>query len=138
STEDGTLSFTAIVLQLHYTAENSVVDGIYPLPDQHTGGEGPVTAWLASFIVLFNTEFYLPAGHYFFVPQVEVLDPNFGQFYWVSAPRDPQNPLFEGDLQSWIRNPNIEPDWLRIGTDIIGDTTFNKSFSLIGQLYPPE
>jgi hypothetical protein len=32
----------------------------------------------------------------------------------------------------WIRNADLEPDWLRVGTDIVGDTTFNGSFSLSG------
>jgi hypothetical protein len=40
-----------------------------------------------------------------------------------------------GDLQAWIRNSDLAPDWLRIGTDIIGGTpapTFNMTFSLVG------
>jgi hypothetical protein len=40
------------------------------------------------------------------------------------------------DLQSWIRNENLAPDWLRIGTDIVGGTTFNAAFSLVGQTVP--
>ena len=32
------------------------------------------------------------------------------------------------DLQSWIRNSDLDPDWLRIGTDIVGGTTFNAAF----------
>ena len=32
----------------------------------------------------------------------------------------------------WIRNSNLDPDWLRVGTDIVGGTTFNGTFSLIG------
>jgi hypothetical protein len=39
-----------------------------------------------------------------------------------------------GDLQQWVRNSNLEPDWLRVGTDIVGGTTFNGSFSLIGEM----
>jgi hypothetical protein len=32
---------------------------------------------------------------------------------------------------SWIRNdPGIAPDWLRVGTDVIGNTTFNASFEV--------
>ena len=38
------------------------------------------------------------------------------------------------DLQSWMRNENLDPDWLRIGTDIIGGTTFNAQFTLDGDL----
>jgi hypothetical protein len=129
STSDGTLSYAAVVLQLQYTVGNSVINGINPLPDQNTGGEGPVSGWLTQFVVLFNTEFDLPAGHYFIVPQVEVLN-GLGEFLWVSAP----HPQFSGDLQQWVRNSNLEPDWLRVGTDIVGGTTFNGSFSLIGEM----
>jgi hypothetical protein len=30
-------------------------------------------------------------------------------------------------------DPPLAPDWLRIGTDIIGGTTFNATFELSGQ-----
>jgi len=45
--------------------------------------------------------------------------------------------LFTGDLQMWIRNADLEPDWLRVGGDIVGPTPaagpkFNGSFSLTG------
>ena len=59
--------------------------------------------------------------------------PNNPNFLWLSAPGPP---LFTGDLQSWIRNDNLAPDWSRIGTDITGPVngkgTFNASFSLSG------
>ena len=45
-----------------------------------------------------------------------------GDFLYLSAPRPivaPGTP-FAGDLQAWIRNSDLAPDWLRIGTDIIG------------------
>ncbi|HLJ94822.1 MAG TPA: hypothetical protein VKU02_16670 [Gemmataceae bacterium] len=133
TTADGSLSATFVVLQLQYPVANSVLNGINPLPNQTTGGDGPVSGWLTSFIVLFNTEFDLPPDHYFFVPQVEVLN-GLGDFLWVSAPHNP--PQFAGDLQAWIRNSNLDPDWLRVGTDIVGGTTFNGSFSLIGETLP--
>jgi hypothetical protein len=44
-----------------------------------------------------------------------------------------------GDRQAWIRNSNLSPDWLRIGTDIIGGATpptFNMAFSLAGETVP--
>src|SRR5262249_20966733 len=37
------------------------------------------------------------------------------------------------DLQAWIRNDNIAPDWSRVGADIVGGgLTFNMTFSLAG------
>ena len=43
---------------------------------------------------------------------------------------------FAPDLQSWIRNDNLAPDWLRAGTDVVGGSpapTFNAAFSLAGE-----
>ena len=44
------------------------------------------------------------------------------------------------DLQTWTRNEDLDPDWLRVGTDIVGGTspvpTFNAAFSLSGQSVP--
>jgi hypothetical protein len=43
------------------------------------------------------------------------------------------------DLQAWIRNSDLKPDWLRIGTDIIDGNpapTFNMTFSLKGETIP--
>ena len=43
------------------------------------------------------------------------------------------------DLQAWIRNSNLKPDWLRIGTDMIDGNpaqTFNMTFSLTGDTVP--
>jgi hypothetical protein len=100
-----------------------------------------VTGMEVEFDVTFATPFSLPADHYFFVPQVQV---NGGEFYWLSAPRPivpPGTPFPPGstDLQTWIRNANLDPDWLRVGTDIVGGATaptFNAAFSLIGSPVP--
>src|SRR5437763_16350318 len=46
---------------------------------------------------------------------------------------------FGGDPQAWVRNSNLAPDWLRIGTDIVGGAlppTFNMTFSLAGKTIP--
>jgi hypothetical protein len=40
------------------------------------------------------------------------------------------------DLQSRIRNENLQPDWLRIGTDITHQGPFNAAFSLTGVTVP--
>jgi hypothetical protein len=131
----GTLSFVSSVLSPSFTTLNSVLNGIHPLPNQTTGGEGPVGGQEVLFDVTFSTPFLLPADHYFFVPQVELAA---GDFYWLSAPKPITGGTgpFSPDLQSWIRNEDLAPDWLRIGTDIVGGAvppTFNAAFSLTGE-----
>jgi len=130
------LTFDVELLADDFTAANSVLNGINPIPDQRTGGEGPVSGQEVRIDVTLPNTLELPADHYFFVPQVKLAD---GQFFWLSAPKPivaPGTP-FAPDLQSWIRNENLAPDWLRIGTDIVGGTpapTFNATFSLHGNL----
>jgi hypothetical protein len=122
------LTYTALVINPSFMVANSVLNGINKIPNQTTGGEGPVTGEEVLFTVNFANPFVLPADHYFFVPQV-VLS-GAGNFYWLSTT---QPPLFTGDLQAWIRNANLDPDWLRVGTDIVGGATpprFNGAFSL--------
>jgi len=47
---------------------------------------------------------------------------------------------FAGDLQAWIRNSALAPDWLRLGTDIIDGPspvpTFSMTFALTGETVP--
>ena len=129
---DGTLTFTATVVNPNFTVANSVVTGINKSPSQFTGGEGPVTGQEVQITVTFNPPISLPAGHYFFRPEVQL---SSGNFLWLSAPKTivaPGTP-FSPDLQTWIRNDNLAPDWLRIGTDITGQGPFNASFSLFGE-----
>jgi hypothetical protein len=128
TTADGSLAFTFVVTQIQYPVGNSVLNNI----SLNTGGEGPVSGWLVQFIVLFVDEFILPADHYFIVPQIELKD-GFGDFLWLSTSHEP--PQFTGDLQMWVRNSKLDPDWLRVGTDIVGGTTFNGSFSLLGETF---
>ena len=60
-----------------------------------------------------------------------------------SAPGTPFPPGFT-DLQSWTRDAKLDPDWLRVGTDIVGPEppatppapTFNEAFSLTGAVVP--
>ena len=131
SLSGGGLSFTVSVLNPSFTAANSILNGIIPQPNQHTNGEGPITGQEVQFNVTFTHPFSLPRDHFFFVPQVELPS---GDFFWLSTPRPA--PIFTGDLQAWIRNANLDPDWLREGTDIIGGgppaTTFNEAFSVNG------
>jgi hypothetical protein len=128
-----TLSFTTSLLNSSFTVLNSVVNGINKIPNQNTGGEGPVTGQEVLIMVTFDPPLELPADHYFFRPEVLL---SSGNFLWLSAPKPivaPGTP-FAADLQSWIRNDNLAPDWLRIGTDITGQGPFNAAFSLSGDL----
>ena len=129
---DGSLSFTASLVNASFTASNSVANGIHAATNQTTFGEGPVTGQEVLISVMFNRPISLPPGHYFFRPEVLL---SAGDFLWLSAPRPivaPGTP-FLGDLQSWIRNDALAPDWLRIGADIIGAGAFNAAFSLSGE-----
>jgi len=130
ASDGGQLTFTSTNLG-PFTAANSVLNGINPSPNQTTLGEGAVNGTQVRFDVTFNPPFNLPPGHYFFVPQVRLTGGN--TFYWLSAVRN--TALFVPNLQAWIRNANLDPDWLRIGTDIIGGNpapTFDMAFSLTG------
>lgn len=127
------LSFSTSTLSASFTALNSVAPGgIHPAPGQTTLGNGPVTGQEVEFDISFALPFDLPANHYFFVPQV--LLSNGGQFYWLSASRpiSGSGTPFAPDLQAWTRDAALDPDWLRVGTDIIGTGSFNAAFSLNG------
>lgn len=142
----GNLTFSTTVLANSFAALNSVLPGgIHPSPGQTTGGNGPVTGEEVEFDVTFTTPFSLPPDHYFLVPQVEITTAN-GEFLWLSAPRPigpPGTPFPAGftDLQEWTRDANLDPDWLRVGGDIVGPTpalspTFNGTFSVNGNSIP--
>jgi hypothetical protein len=140
----GSLTFTTSVLSSTFTALNSVQPGgIHPSPTQTTGGNGALMGQEVRFDVTFTTPFDLPADHYFFVPQVELA--NGGQFYWLSASRPISGAgttPFAPDLQAWTRDAALDPDWLRVGTDIVGKVgdnpapTFNAAFLLNGETVP--
>ena len=127
------LTFTTTVLNASFTASNSVLNGINPKPNQTTLGEGAVTGQEVRFDITLSSAFDLPAGHYFFIPQVEV---SGGEFLWLSSPKPISGGTgpFLPDLQSWIRNENLAPDWQRLGTDITTQGPFNASFSLAGSV----
>ncbi|MGN6058682.1 MAG: PEPxxWA-CTERM sorting domain-containing protein [Sphingomicrobium sp.] len=133
----GQLAVTTSTLSAIFTASNSVVsgiNGINSLPGVFTGGEGPVSGQETLFTFSLTTPFDLAAGHYFFVPQVQL---STGNFLWLSAAHPvvaPGTPFPNGftDLQTWIRNGSLAPDWLRVGTDITQQGPFNAAFSLNG------
>ena len=128
-TLDSSLSANATVVNPIFSVLNSVVNNINKSPNQFTGGEGPVTGTEVTITVTFDPPILLPADHYFFRPEAGL---SSGNFLWLSAPKPVSPPLFVGDLQSWIRNDNLAPDWSRIGTDITHEGPFNASFSLSG------
>lgn len=133
----GTLSFAASPLNARFSVSNTVVNGINPFPNSRTDGEGPANGAAVQITITFTKPILLPAGHYFFRPEVLLTG---GDFLYLSAPRpivSPGTPFAPGapDLQAWIRNSSLAPDWLRVGTDIIGGATpptFNMTFSLTG------
>jgi hypothetical protein len=143
-TASGNLDFTTSDEGV-FEAFNSVQPGgIHAQPGETTGGDGKITGDEVLFDTTFSTPFILPAGHYFFVPQVEVTVAG-DEFLWLSAPKPiVPNPFPPGttDLQSWTRDAGLDPDWLRIGTDIVGKNadgvtpTFNGAFSLSGTVVP--
>jgi hypothetical protein len=147
SNASGELSFSTSTLAATFNALNSVQPGGIHIPNVQTKGNGPITGQEVQINVTFLTPFGLPADHYFFVPQVSLS--NGGTFYWLSASRPISGagttpfPAGFTDLQSWTRDANLDPDWLRVGTDIVGipaaggaAPTFNAAFSLDGTVAP--
>jgi hypothetical protein len=136
----GTLRFAVRLLNANSSVPNTVVNGINKKPNSTTHGEGPATGEEVEIGITFTTPILLPTGHYFFRP--EVLVTGGGDFLFLSAPKPVVSPgtAIAGDLQAWIRNSDLAPDWLRIGTDIINNTTppptFNMTFSLTGNTVP--
>ena len=134
----GTLEFTPSLVNPSFRVANTVVTGINKKPNQTTHGDGAATGEEVEITITFTPPILLPADHYFFRPEVQVTG---GDFLYLSAPKPivaPGTP-FLGDLQAWIRNSDLKPDWLRIGTDIIGGTpvqTFNMALSLAGETVP--
>jgi len=141
---EGGLSFNTTSISAAFTVRNTVINGINKTPGQLTHGEGAATGEEVEIDITFNQPLFLTADHYFFRPEVQV---NGGNFLFLSAPR----PITAGtpfpagttDLQAWIRNTGLKPDWLRIGSDIINGNpptffpaTFNMTFSLSGNSIP--
>jgi hypothetical protein len=132
-----TLSFGTTLVEKSFMVLNTVVNKINPAPGQFTGGEGPATGDEVEIDITFTPPIFLPAGQYFFRPEVQVS----GGFLFLSAPKpivSPGTPFPAGftDLQSWIRSAKLKPDWSRIGTDITHEGPFNAAFSLAGDTIP--
>jgi hypothetical protein len=127
---DGSLTFGSSPVSSGFGVLNTVVNGIHKLPGVFTSGEGPATGDEVLISVDFTTPVDLPADHYFFRPEALL---SSGNFLFLSAAGPP---LFAGDLQSWTRNDDLAPDWLRIGTDITHQGPFDAAFSLDGKTIP--
>jgi hypothetical protein len=127
---DGSLHFSVDLAAPTFMVANSVINGINLSPPQFTGGEGSRTGQEVLVTANFTTPVTLPGDHYFFRPEAELAS---GDFLLLSAPKTLPAP---GDLQSWIRNDDLAPDWLRIGTDITHQGPFNAAFSLSGVTVP--
>ena len=139
-TASGNLNFTTTDMGAFDALNTVQPGGIDPKPGETTGGNGKITGEEVQFNVTFSTPLTLAADHYFFVPQVEVKDAD-GNFLWLSASRPISGGTgaFVGDLQEWTRDAMLDPDWLRVGTDIVGGATaptFNAAFSLSGSAVP--
>ena len=136
----GSLRFNVRLLDANSSVPTTVVNGINKKPNSTTHGEPPAVGEEVEIDITFTTPILLPAGHYFFRP--EVLVTGGGDFLFLSAPKPILAPgtAIAGDLQAWIRNSALSPDWLRIGSDIINNTTpppqFNMTFSLAGIAVP--
>ena len=135
----GTLTFDPTVLAKNFSVPKTVVDRILKKPDNATHGDGPSTGDVVEITITFDPPIMLTADQYFFRPEVEVAG---GTFLFLSAPKPIQPPgiPFLGDLQTWIRNTGLKPDWLRVGSDIIVEGNparqFNATFSLAGETIP--
>jgi hypothetical protein len=120
------------VLNSNFGVGNTVVNNL-KVATVPPGGEGSTAGEEVEITITFTSPIILPAGHYFFRPEVLLTS---GDFLYLSAPKVIPAPK---DLQAWIRNSNLTPDWLRVGTDIVGGApapNFNMTFSLTGESVP--
>jgi len=130
---EGTLAISPTVLNESFTVGATVVNSL----SVGAGSAGPFTGEEVQITITFTNPIVLPSGQYFFRP--EVLLSNGDDFFYLSGPRPiPGGSALSPDRQAWIRNSNanLAPDWLRIGTDIIGVGTFNMAFSVTGETVP--
>ncbi len=130
----GTLKFSPTVENASFSVDHTVVNNL-----SVNAGETGMTGEEVEITVTFTSPIILPAGTYFFRPEVSVNDAN-ANFLLLSAPRPivPPGNAFLGDRQAWIRNSTLNPDWLRIGSPdiILNAGTFNMAFALNGETVP--
>jgi hypothetical protein len=108
-----TLSFSSTLRAANFTVANSVVNGINKKPGQSTLGEGAKTGEEVVITISFTTPIILPAGHYFFRPEVLVTG---GDFLYLSAPGRSSRPERHSRWTSRTCKPgSATRRWLRIG-----------------------
>ncbi len=78
SSTSNNLTYSTTLLTGAFAASNSVLNGINPIPNQTTGGDGSIVGDEVRFDVKFTDPFSLLADHYFFIPQVLLTS---GEFY---------------------------------------------------------
>ena len=127
---EGTLAISTRVLNASFRVDATVLNGI--AVGAHSAGE--FTGEEVEITITFTNPIVLPSGQYFFRPEVLL---SSDDFRYLSGPRPiPAGSTLTPDRQAWIRNQTLAPDWLRIGTDIIGAGAFNMAFSLNGETVP--
>jgi len=107
----GTLRFAVRLLNANSSVLTSVVNGINKKPNSTTHGEGPATGEEVEIGITFTNPILLPAGHYFFRP--EVLVTGGGDFLFLSAPK----PIVTlgPRLLAICKRGSATRIWLRIG-----------------------
>lgn len=108
---NGDITVSATILNSSFSAANSVINGINPIPHQTTGGEGAVTGEEVLITVTFAKPFLVFASdHDFFRPEVQL---SSGNFLWLSAPKPIVSPgtPFSPDLPHGFETPI----WIRTG-----------------------
>ena len=130
----GEVMFSTSTLNPTFTVGNSVVTGINPLPNVFTGERSGVRARGATRLQLPESAGF-GCGTLFLRPAGSALKRDLPV---VIRPK----PIVTPERRSLricrvaIRNKNLAPDWLRIGTDITHQGPFNAAFSLDGFAVP--
>ena len=130
----GTLAFEAAQQNASFSVQNTVVSGINKAPANVTHGEGPVTG--AEVLIHRHVRSAdHPALRSLLLPPRSVGERRRLPLSPAARPIVSPGTPFLPDLQAWIRNSSLKPDWLRIGTDIIDGVppTFNMTFSITGE-----
>ena len=135
------LTFTPTLVQADFAAANSVQPGgiRYPTTAHRRRRRGPGRG--SAVLGKLHQPLPPPSGPLFLRAPGAALRRDFLVAVGAEADRGGTARPLVPDLQSWTRDdPGIAPDWLRVGTDIVGPDvgapTFNAAFSLEGSVVP--